>query len=198
MAIISRAANGDQIPGLSPLKASETGSHILMTTGEGLCKGVLQTALSCGPGELYMRVNDAATYELAPGHSVSYVGMAADGAKVYLTSPERLSAEDTDDSTDLYMWSEVSAKNGEPPLTLVSAGSEGPSGPGNSDSCSTAWTTGCGIVPIVFTDPVTGGYTNTNGGAGGNGTSDNYIASETGEHLFLLPRAPCRGHWGSG
>ena len=53
-----------------------------------------------------MRVDDAVTYDVSQGHDVTYVGMTADGSKVYFTSAEQLTREDHDASVDLYMWSE--------------------------------------------------------------------------------------------
>ncbi len=40
------------------------------------------------------------------GHDVDYVGMTADGSKVYFTSEEQLTTEDPDTQLDLYMWSD--------------------------------------------------------------------------------------------
>ena len=56
---------------------------------------------------LYMRVNDSVTYDVSRGHEVTYVGMTADGSKVFFTSAEQLTPEDHDTSSDLYMWSEA-------------------------------------------------------------------------------------------
>ena len=58
-----------------------------------------------------MRVNDAGHLWKSPSGltgsvDVHYVGMTADGTKVFFTSEEELTAEDHDHSTDLYMWSE--------------------------------------------------------------------------------------------
>ncbi len=183
LSIVSRAADGGDIA-LKPLRVSAEGSHILMTTGAGQCKGVLRAAPSCGPGQLYMRVSDAVTYEIAPGQEVNYLGMTSDGSKVYFTSNEELNAEDTDEGADLYMWSAEKAAHAEEPLTLLS---KGDGGSGNSESCSAAWTTRCSIVPVVFMDPKTGGYPNFEGGLGGNGMSDSYIAAESGDIYFYSP-----------
>jgi hypothetical protein len=191
VAVVSRAENGDDLA-VKPLKASEHGSHILMTTGTGLCRGILFSAPSCGPGQLYMRVDDAVTYAIAPGHAVRYLGMTADGTKVFFTSNEQLNGEDTDTSSDLYMWSEEAPSA----VTLVSKGNQGPVGPGNSDSCSVSWTTKCGVVPIKFVNPDyvsegggegSGGYATLQGDVGGNGVSDSYIASESGDVFFYSP-----------
>ena len=39
------------------------------------------------PSHLYMRVDEAVTYDVSQGHGVNYVGMTSDGSKVYFTSP---------------------------------------------------------------------------------------------------------------
>ena len=57
------------------------------------------------PSHLYMRVDDAVTYDVSQGYDVNYVGMTADGSKVYFTTDQQLAPEDTDTSVDLYMWS---------------------------------------------------------------------------------------------
>jgi len=157
------------------IKVSSEGSHILMTTN----------------GELYMRVNDVATYEIAPGHPVNYVGMTADGSKVYFTTEEHLTHEDEQHGgTSLFMWSEQGEKEGHP-LALISKGDNPgkPGEPGNTNSCTAFWTSQCGIVPISF-----GGYEQLIGGLGGNcgyaptcQPSDSYIASGNGDIYFYSP-----------
>jgi len=154
-------------------QSSIDGSRILMSTAT--CED--QAASSCSPGELFMRVGDALTYNIAPGHSVQYVGMTGNGSEVYFTSSEQLTPKDTDTSIDLYMWSEATDA-----LTLVSAGSNGSAG--NSDACTTSWTEKCGVMPIVnrnFSSPY------TKGGVLGNGLSDNTVAAASGDIYFLSP-----------
>lgn len=179
--IASRAISGSSFAA-HPLKVSADGSHIL---------------LSSLNGHLFMRVDGSTTFEIAPGHKVSFVGMTADGSKVYLTSEERLTPEDTDNSTDLYMWSEKGELEGTP-LTLVS---QGPRGAGNDNECHPVpetetfhnqegkeftrefpWTTGCDVVPISFTK-----YANLHGGLGGNGLSDSFLAAQNGDIYFYSP-----------
>jgi hypothetical protein len=155
--IVSKDGNDDPLPNASPIKVSTDGSHILMSAG----------------GELYMRVNDALTYELDPGNPVNFIGMTADGSKVYFTTNATLTGDDTDTSVDLYMWSEATNS-----LTRVSAGT---GGTGNTDKCSASWTTNCDVVPISFT-----GYLRLQGGVGGNGT-DNFLAAENGDIYFFSP-----------
>ena len=140
---------------------STDGSHILMST-EAANGGV----------QLYMRVDQAASYDVSQGHGVQFVGMTADGTKVYFTSEERLLSADTDNSTDIYMWSAEKAARNEQPLTLVSLGSEGA---GNSDACNVSWTQRCGVVSINTAE------------ADLQGTHDSSIASENGDLYFYSP-----------
>ena len=78
------------------------------------------------PIHLYMRVADAATYEIAEDKTtgqptaVDYVGMTPDGSRVFFTSSEQLTSEETDGNTELYMWEAEKAENGEQPLSLIS------------------------------------------------------------------------------
>ena len=115
--LISKTANGSDIaqdpsstdpkevinfPGPEPLgtgtpkemfpSVSINGSHILMTTKH--CNG-------CTEEHIYMRVNDAITYDIADGAPVNYYGITADGSKVFFTA-EQLTEDDTDTSADLY------------------------------------------------------------------------------------------------
>lgn len=153
--------------------SSTNGSRVLMSTAT--CEN--QAASSCSPGELYMRVNDAMTYDIAKGHVVQYVGMTADGSTVYFTSTDQLTPADHDTSTDLYMWSEETDA-----LTLVSVGNGGATG--NSDECSASWTEKCGIQPVINNF-----YSQTfsHGGMFGNGLSDNAIAARSGDIYFFSP-----------
>ncbi len=153
--------------------SSNDGSRVLMSTAT--CED--QAASSCLPGELFMRVGDAMTYDIAPGHPIQYVGMTADGSEVYFTSSERLTADDTDSSIDLYMWSESTNA-----LTLISAGNGGSTG--NSDSCSASWTEKCGVMPIINKNFSS---TFTKGDVFGNGLSDNAIAATSGHIYFYSP-----------
>ena len=119
-----------QIPAVST-----DGSHILMST-RGSSTSV----------HLYMTVDDTHHYDVSVGedglnHLAKYVGMSADGSVVYLTSDERLTADDHDNSRDLYMWTDTA------PTTLTRV-STGDGGTGDVDSCSAGWTQGCGAAPI--------------------------------------------------
>ncbi len=175
-------ASGDplEIPAVS-----SDGSHILMAAGgTGPCglancsqppcaSGV---ALRCPmqPSRLYMRVDDAVSYDVSEGHDVHYVGMTSDGSKVYFTTPEQLTSEDTDSSTDLYMWSEKTNA-----LTLIS---KGINGSGNGDSCNASFTVACGVVTYSNL-----GYCQLESGIGGNCRSDSFIASNNGDIYFFSP-----------
>jgi len=134
---------------------STDGSHILMST-IGASSGV----------HLYMRVNDEVTYDVSQQHDVNYLGMTADGSKVFFTSNEDLTNEDTRKSTDLYMWSEATNS-----LKVISLGNNGS---GNSDACEPVggWTNGCSIVPVEPAAKYTG---------------DSPIASASGDIYFYSP-----------
>jgi len=80
------------------------------------------------PSHLYMRIDDAITYDVSQGHDVTYVGMNGAGTEVFFTTEQQLTAEDHDSSVDLYMWSEAGEKEGNP-LTLISKG-DNPGNPG--------------------------------------------------------------------
>ena len=205
--IASKLAGGAPIPSEPTDEAGDTlqipavssdGSHILMAAGAtGPCgsaqcpevthcdstfRGVIARC-QLQASHLYMRVDDAVTYDISQGHDVTYVGMTPDGSKVFFTSEEQLTTEDKDTSTDLYMWSE----NGEEehhPLTLLSKGDDnGNAGePGQSDNCTESFSAKCGVVTYADAS-----YCTLAGGAGGNCRSDNSIASESGDIYFFSP-----------
>ena len=135
---------------------SNDGTHVLMSTQAGN-----------GGVKLYMRVNEAVSYDVSQEHGVQFVGMTSDGSKVYFTSEEQLTSEDDDTSTDLYMWSEASNA-----LTLVSTGTDGA---GNTDDCEASWTSKCDIQTIETA------------GADFQGTQDSSIASQSGDIFFYSP-----------
>jgi hypothetical protein len=195
LTIVNRASDASPLA-VSPAKVSEDGSHILLSgptnpCGRGIeghfgwyCSPPLETCQTEGnctpkPVELYVRVDDSITYEIAPGHKVSVVGMTPDMKKIYFTSSETLLGEDTDTSEDLYMWSEEGELSGEP-LTLISIGNGGSGG--NSDTCESSFSEECGVLPITFIN-----YAKLQGGLGGNGYSDTSIAAQTGEIYFFSP-----------
>jgi len=176
---IASQAEGKRIEGAEPLQLSSDGSHILMSVGGGLCRGDIQQVPLCGAGQLYMRIDDASTYEIAPGHVVDYLGMTAEGSKLYFTSNEQLiEGEETDSNAELYMWSQEGAEKGHP-LTLISKPNGGAD---NTNSCNASWTSNCDAVPVNVTSQAT-----SYAGLGGNGRSDSFIASESGDIYFYSP-----------
>ena len=131
---------------------------------------------------LYMREAGAITYDVSHGHAVDYVGTDRTLEKVYFLSDERLTSDDLDSSADLFMWSV-----GTDSITRLSRGDNpGNAGePGNSDSCNGSIVTGhgaqtdkCGVATY------TQGFYCVEPG-GGNCTSDNSIAGDTGEVYFF-------------
>jgi hypothetical protein len=151
--------------------ASTDGSHILISaTGTPACLG-FGNEPACPinpPGHLYMRVDDAVTYDVSGGNLVTFEGMTADGSQVYFTSAQRLTADDQDSSTDLYRWSEDGDR-----IELVSVGAEA----GDTDACSAAWIAKCGVEVV----PSTGG-----GGTYAD-SSDNSLAARSGDVYFYSP-----------
>jgi hypothetical protein len=135
---------------------STDGSHILMTTqGVGGQNSV----------NLYMRVNDAVTYPIAPGkEGIRFLGMTSDGSKVVFLSPDHVTPDDTDDpsSVDLYVWEEKTDE-----ITRISQGN----GAGNSNDCQPAEGNLCSVTPLVTVRP----------------GSDDPIASASGDVYFYSP-----------
>ena len=113
---------------------STDGSHILMSTASS---GDFETST-----RLYMSVDDAITYEVSEGHDVNYIGMTADGADVYFTSPEQLTDDDHDSSIDLYVWREATNA-----IARLSTGAGG----GDTDACipTGGWTSQCGVEAVL-------------------------------------------------
>ena len=206
IAIASKAPAGNDIPSEpgdafgDPLQIpaiSSDGTRILMAAGgTGPCGLAACPVPPCSAGgissvprcplqasHLYMRVADSVTYDVSQGHDVNFVGMTADGSKVYFTSAEQLTSEDRDNSIDLYMWSEAGEREGRP-LVLVSKGDdEGNVGePGQSDDCHSDFTTDCGVSTYSNLS-----YCQLESGVGGNCRSDSFVASESGEIYFFSP-----------
>ena len=164
---------------------SADGSHILMSTAteaspycrkdeRGPCPSYLEDPL-----HLYMRLDDAVTFEIANGAAVNFVDMTPDGSRVYFTSAQQLLPQDHDTSVDLYMWSAEKAEHQEEPLTLLSTGTN--ANAGNTDACSATWIKKCGVQP--YSDyayswlPL----------RGGNGSSDTSVAPDNGDIYFYSP-----------
>jgi hypothetical protein len=188
---------------------STDGSHILMgtatkpackqdnfpggsSTGGPLCPIITQ------PTHLYVRVNDAVTYDVSAGKAVHYVGATPDGTKVYFTSDERLTADDTDSSTDLFMWEE---NGGAPQLTRISTGAPGLAG--NTDACASTWTSDCDVK--TYEDSRITTAKGNRGGLGAwdpsnpnPGYTDNAIAAKSGDVYFYSPEQLVEGKGGPG
>jgi hypothetical protein len=128
-----------EVPGLSTdgsriLIGARTGPRCLSADRENRCGGE-ETDL-----HLYMRVNNAITYDVSQGHAVSLLGMTSNGSGVLFATRDQMLAEDTDTSTDIYRWDE--ATDG---LTILSQGNS----QGNSDTCTSQWTSKCDVVPLT-------------------------------------------------
>ena len=136
---------------------SKDGSHILMTSqGEGDSTTV----------NLYMRVDNAVTYQIAKGkRAIHLIGMTEDGSKVAFASRDHVTDDDTDFpfSEDIYMWEEETDE-----ITRVSQGN----GAGNSNSCQPPEPLIlCFAVPLKTQRP----------------DSDDAIASRSGDVYFYSP-----------
>ena len=204
VSLISLRANGSPIeegggeyitfPGVST-----NGTHILMSTGyscsyacdpnydfQGQYSSVHQVNVE---RHLFMRVGggpQGITHEIAPGHAVHYIGMNGDGTKVYFTSAEKLTTEAEDTSLNLYMWSEKGEEEGQP-LTLISK-PDGASGTGTPVCPAETWTSECGVEAFVTAPSLFLPDSVLHRGPGGNGLSDNFIASENGDIYFYSPQ----------
>ena len=182
--VVSKTPQGENLPclqgagnchspgdpnGIAELDLSKDGSRVI----------VAQKVSTDEDGNVYwhpyMDIDDEPkTVDLAPGTSsgVLYDGMSEDGSKVFFTTKDKLLAQDTDESADLYE-AEVSSE-GKLNLVLISATATA----GNSESCDPVsneagahWnsleaTPNCGVVAI--------------GGGGG-------VATEDGTVYFLSP-----------
>jgi hypothetical protein len=163
-----------QFPGISG-----DGSHVLMLTEAGYNES---RSPAGPPYHLYMRVNDAVSYDVSKGDALEYVGMTRDGSSVTFTSEEKLTGTDTDTSVDLYRWEEATDS-----LTLVSVGN----GAGNEDDCAASWIGGCDIE-IPQTERRWGGESELPFGNSGvpffqaQGLDD-LIAEQSGDVYFYSP-----------
>jgi hypothetical protein len=207
LTLISKQANGEPIqqeplPNGGPEEliqfpaVSADGSHILMGTARRTqCKQVEYPdtykticPLISQPTRLYMRVDDAVTYDVSAGAAVKYLDATEDGSKVYFSSAEPLTADDTDTSVDLFMWDE---NGGAPKIVRVSAG-DVPSG--NGDNCVSTWAEKCGAEP--YSDVSISKAVANRGGLGGwstaipdpnPGYTDNGVAAKSGDIYFYSP-----------
>ena len=160
--------------------------------------------MSNQPTHLYLRVDDTVSFDVSAdsngdGHSVTYVGSTEDGSRVYFATAIPMTADDTDNSVNLFAWDE---NQGSPTLTLVSAG-DSPAA-GNFDNCTSTWTSKCGVetysdAEISTADANKGGLGNWTFGFGGDfeassenhnpnpGYTDNSIAAASGDVYFYSP-----------
>jgi hypothetical protein len=176
--VISKTPGGADIPQFGsstrPIEfpaVSADGSHVLMQTEQS----------RSGPYRLYVRVNGAITYEIAGGASIEeFVGMTRDGAKVLFTSAAQLTEDDSDSSTDLYMWSEAGDE-----LTVVSQGS----GNGDTDECAASWADGCDIAVLDTERRWPGRIGNNAAPYFGARGLDDMIAADSGDVYFYSPEA---------
>jgi hypothetical protein len=156
--IVSKLDGGEDIPqdtgteteSIQIPAVSNDGSHVLMST------------LGTGGVHLYMRVNDATTYEIAPGRNVKFIAMTEDGSKVFFSSREHITPDDTDSGTDIFKWNQATNE-----ITKITQGN----GEGNSDACNAEATSYCSATPIEPERP----------------DIDNVIASQAGDFYFYSP-----------
>ncbi len=182
------------------------GSHILMGTSvDPVCKesffpgrGGSFCPLVTNPTHLYMRVNNAISYDVSGGKPVRYVDTTPDGSVVYFTTAYKLTGDDTDSSVDLYAWME---NGGSPEIIRVSAGA---GGSGNTDACVASWTSKCGVN--TYDDTTISRAAGNRGGLDfwpergtsedennpNPGYTDNAVAADSGDILLLFPRAAQR------
>src|SRR5262249_18386934 len=126
--IASLLPNGDPIPQdivanpdpkeyIEMPDVSMNGSHILMSTATAPRCYDGPTHCQTSPVHLYMRVGGTVSYDVSKGQAVFFDGMTRDGSKVFFTTTAQMTSDDTDNSSDIYMWSEATDS-----LTLVSKG----------------------------------------------------------------------------
>lgn len=153
---------GDEEEWMMVDAVSFDGSRILMSVKS-----------TTGPSNLYLRADGAVTYAVSRGLGARFVGMTSDGKKVVFASSHQLTPDDTDSSTDIYVWHEE--LNGQTDV-LVRASQGG--GAGNSDECNAQFTPQCDAQPL---NPDRG---KTQFGEPG---PDDYIGSGSGAVYFFSP-----------
>jgi hypothetical protein len=177
--VISKLPGGEPIPQQAARTAEEKaidfrgvstdGSHILMETPANPAAGPL--------AYLFLRVNDAVTYDITLGHPAIPIGMTQSGKKVFFTTAASLVPSDEDSSVDLYQWSENGGPNGE--LTVLSQGN----GQGNSDDCADSWgPSRCGVEFLhpELPHPDRGLFVSARG-------MDDLFAEDSGDIYFYSP-----------
>ncbi len=167
--VVSKAPGGGSLPceincqsnGIGVLDVSADGSHILLGQLVSVKEGIKRW-------RLYMNVGDSGeTTALTPGatEGVLFDGMTADGSKVFFSSPQHLTNEDTSHTGPaIFLWQEGHL------LALITKGNSGSCDP-LANSAHEHWNVSgsektCGALAI--------------GGGGG-------VSSATGAVYFLSP-----------
>jgi hypothetical protein len=192
MSIISKLPGGETIP-VEPSVASDAtritgiagvstdGSHVLMAGTTNPTCHIDPPQFECPyilgfPARLYMRVDNAMTYEVSRGKEVQFIEMTRNGKKVFFTTTEQLLPADTDTSADLYEWNEEGDK-----LRLISQNGS----LGNSDECNASWTEKCGVQPLnPIAAHVYSEFFDQRANVPG---LDDLIANESGDIYFYSP-----------
>jgi hypothetical protein len=130
------------------------------------------------PSHLYIHVDGDQLYDVSGNHAAIFRGLTPDGSKLYFTSPGQVTADDEDNSVDLFMWRE----NPTPEVVRISTGT----GAGNTDACAATWTSACGVEIVQ-------GKSSQPGAEAVDARSDNAIVPETGEVYFLSPESLVAG-----
>ena len=166
--LVSTTPGGDAIQAgmdVSELDLSSNGSRVLIGTK------VSDDAAGNEYAHLYMHMGtDPNSVDVTPGASagVLYDGMTSDGSKVFFTSTQALTGEDTDSAADVY---EAAVGAGGSTLTLLTPSTEESCNPVANEAGahwnSVTATADCGAVAV------------------GGGTG---VASARGSHLSPQPR----------
>jgi hypothetical protein len=140
--VISKLPGGEPIPSESNRTPEEKAIDFRGVSADG-SRILMETPANPPTSEwayLFLRVNDAVTYDISQGEKAIPIGMTRDGSKVFFTTEAQLSPSDTDASVDLYQWREDGSELGE--YKVLSQGN----GQGDSDECSPSWSvSGCGV-----------------------------------------------------
>jgi hypothetical protein len=206
LTIASKLPNGEDLPpeastvsdpthmnGIAAV--SQNGSRIIMAGTTQKACDIEKPPFGCPyilgfPARLYLRVNDAITYDVSRGEEVNYVGATRDDSKIFFTTstallPGKTSGTDSDHSADLYMWEEQGDR-----LTLISQ--EGSLG--NRDDCNANWNGGqCNVTALTPERAV--GSTEFDYVAHVPGVDD-LLANQTGDVYFYSPEDLVEGQVG--
>jgi hypothetical protein len=166
--LISKTESGQDIPRDSAGTAREyikfpavsrDGSHVLMSTEAGGGLTHLYMAVNAGGGQYeHFEVSEG---DDDTNHGVNFAGMTSDGSRVDFTSQAQLTPDDTDSTTDLFMWSEAGNT-----VTRISGSGTG----GNATNCGAST---CDIALLNVGPP------------SHNKNMDSTYASESGDFYFL-------------